>query len=406
MSGARQCVILVGGKGTRLGALTNDTPKPLLPVGGRPFVSYLIQEAARHGFARILLLAGFKAEAFASEIDALRAAAPAAVELKVIAEPEPLGTGGALKFAAPHLDEYFLLLNGDSFFDINLLDLAGPPLPAASVGRLALKPQNDVSRYGTVGLSGDNVTTFTEKSSAGGPGLINGGIYWFNRSLLNHFGHGFVSLETEVLPKLAISGRLRGKVYDRFLLDIGLPQSLEAAQTSVPAQMRRPAVFLDRDGVINRDVGYAHRPEQIVWVDGALAAIKTFNDAGYYVFVVSNQAGVARGYYTEADVIALHRWMAAQMAAHGAHADAYAYCPFHPEGVVAAYAKASPYRKPAPGMILDILKTWPVVKDRSFLIGDRAHDIEAATAAGLPGYLFDGHDLSAFIESRPGMSAR
>ncbi len=406
MSGARQCVILVGGKGTRLGALTKDTPKPLLPVGGRPFLSYLIQEAARHGSERILLLAGFKAEAFANELDVLRAAVPAAVELKVLAEPEPLGTGGALKFAAPHLDEHFLLLNGDSFFDINLLDLAAPPLPEASVGRLALKPEVDVSRYGTVGLKGENVTTFAEKNSAGGPGLINGGIYWFNRSLLNHFGNGFVSLETEVLPKLAIAGRLLGKVYDRFMLDIGLPYSLEQAQTSVPAQMRRPAVFLDRDGVINRDVGYAHRPDQIVWVDGALAAIKTFNDAGFYVFVVSNQAGVARGYYTEADVMALHRWMAAQMAAAGAHADAFAYCPFHPDGTVAAYAKASPHRKPAPGMILDLLKTWPVAKDQSFLIGDRAHDIEAAAAAGLPGYLFEGHDLSAFIESRIGMPAR
>ncbi len=399
MSVSRQCVILVGGKGSRLGALTRERPKPLLAVGGRPFLSYLVQEAARHGFTRILLLAGFKAEVFADEVAALRAAAPATVDLKVIVEPEPMGTGGALKFAGPHLDETFLLLNGDSLFDINLLDLS-IALPDAGVARLALKAQPDVSRYGTVELAADRVRRFAEKSAAGGPGLINGGVYWMRRAILDHIGPGAVSLETDVLPTLAASSRLFGKVYDRFMLDIGLPDTLEQAQSSIPAQMRRPAVFLDRDGVINRDVGYAHRSDQIVWVEGALAAIKSLNDAGYYVFVVSNQAGVARGNYTETDVKALHAWMAERMAEQGAHVDAFSYCPYHPEGIVAEYAKASPRRKPAPGMILDLLQAWPVQKADSFLIGDKAIDVEAAAAAGLPGYLFEGGDLRVFVADR------
>ncbi len=400
MATQRQCVILVGGKGTRLGALTKNTPKPLLPVGGRPFLSYLIGEAARHGFGRILLLAGFKAEAFADELTALRSAAPAAVDLKILAEPEPLGTGGALRFAGPHLEERFLLLNGDSLFDINLTDLAARPLAADGVARIALKVQADVSRYGTVELDGERIRTFAEKNPAGGPGIINGGVYWLSRSVLEGIGAGFVSLETDVLPKLAGSGRLFGKVYDRFMLDIGLPDALAEAQTSIPALVRRPAAFFDRDGVINRDVGYAHRPDQIVWVDGALEAVKACNDAGYYVFVVSNQAGVARGYYTEAAVEALHGWMADQMAAAGAHVDAFMYCPFHPDGTVPQYAKASPNRKPAPGMLLELLRTWPVLTERSFLIGDQASDMAAAAAAGVPGVLYAGGDLSVLVKRR------
>ena len=398
MSAGRQCVILVGGRGSRLGALTKERPKPLLSVGGRPFLSYLVQEAARHGFTRILLLAGFKAEAFAEELAALRAATPAAVELTVVVEPEPLGTGGALKFASAYLDEQFLLLNGDSLFDINILDLTSRPLPGSGFGRLALKAQTDVSRYGTVELERDRIAKFAEKNGVGGPGLINGGVYWMNRGILDHIGAGFVSLESEVLPVLAASGRLFGTIYDRFMLDIGLPDTLEQAQSSVPAQMCRPAAFLDRDGVINQDVGYAHRPEQIIWVDGAVPAIKRLNDAGYYVFVVSNQAGVARGKYTEADVKALHQWMAERMAGQGAHIDAFAYCPYHPEGVVAAYAKSSTRRKPAPGMILDLFATWPIQKDTSFLIGDKALDVEAAAAAGLPGHLFEGGNLREYLE--------
>jgi D,D-heptose 1,7-bisphosphate phosphatase len=398
MLAGRQCVVLVGGKGTRLGALTKERPKPLLSVGGRPFLSYLIQEAARHGFTRILLLAGFKAEAFAGELAELRAAAPAHVEIEVLVEPQPLGTGGALKFAGPKLDAHFLLMNGDSLFDINLLDLTCRSLGEA-VGRLALRPQDDVSRYGTVNFDGEYVLDFAEKNPDAGPGLINGGIYWLSRDILDHVGEGMVSLEQQVLPTLARSGCLLGTVYSRFLLDIGLPDTLQEAQTTIPAQMQRPAIFLDRDGVLNQDIAYAHKPEQIVWVDGAIDAVKSFNDAGWYVFVVTNQAGVARGYYGEQEVNALHAWMAEEMARWGAHIDAFAYCPYHPDGVVARYTKASPCRKPAPGMILDLLQAWPVRKDASYLVGDKDSDVESARAAGIPGFLFEGGNLAAFVKA-------
>ena len=389
-------MILVGGRGTGLGALTQNCPKPLLPVGGRPFVSYLIQEAARHGFRRIILLAGFKTGTFAAELNALRTAAPGDVEITLLTEPEPLGTGGALKFAACHLDEQFLLLNGDSLFDINLLNLTAPTFSAGVLGRLALKAQPDTARYGTVKLKGGQVRKFVEKNPAGGPGLINGGVYWFSRQIIKHIGPGFVSLENEVLPGLAAAGHLQGTVYDRFMLDIGLPDTLEAAQSSIPAQMQRPAVFFDRDGVINKDVGYAHRPDQIEWIAGAVSAVKSFNDAGHYVFVVTNQAGVARGYYGEADVQTLHQWMNDELAHHGAHVDAFMYCPHHPDGTVAKYARTSENRKPAPGMILDLLKSWPVVRERSFLVGDQETDIAAAAAAGVRGYLYQGGDLADF----------
>ena len=165
----------------------------------------------------------------------------------------------------------------------------------------------------------------------------------------------------------------------------------------------RPAVFLDRDGVVNRDVGYAHHPDQIVWVDGAMEAVKILNDAGYYVFVVTNQSGVARGYYSEDHVRDLHTWMGAQMALHGARIDAFAYCPDHPEGTVPAYTKASDRRKPGPGMILELLAAWPVEKDRSFMIGDRDIDVEAATAAGIAGYLFAEANLADFVRARLGL---
>jgi len=160
----------------------------------------------------------------------------------------------------------------------------------------------------------------------------------------------------------------------------------------------RQAVFLDRDGVLNIDHGYVHRPDQIEWIPGAKAAVKRFNDAGCLVFVVTNQAGVARGYFAEEQVQALHRWMAEELEAFGAHVDAFEYCPDHPDGVVERYRRVCERRKPGPGMLLDCMARWPVDKERSFLIGDKADDVAAAAAAGIPGHLFCGPDLLAFTE--------
>ncbi len=152
----------------------------------------------------------------------------------------------------------------------------------------------------------------------------------------------------------------------------------------------RGAVIFDRDGVLNEDVGYAYRPDQIRWVDGAKAAVKAVNDAGLYAFVATNQSGVARGYYTEADVVALHDWMAAELARSGARIDAFVYSPYHLEGTVEAYRRPSPCRKPGPGMILDLLARFPVDPAWTLMIGDKPSDMEAAAAAGIEGLLFAG----------------
>lgn len=159
----------------------------------------------------------------------------------------------------------------------------------------------------------------------------------------------------------------------------------------------RPAAFLDRDGILNHDTGYIHRSGDFVWIDGAKEAVRYLNEKGFLIFVVTNQAGIARGLYGESDVRALHGWVGDQLAAVNARIDAFYFCPHHPTEGDDAYRVVCECRKPSPGMLLRAMREWPVDPAKSFLIGDRQTDLAAAAAAGIEGHLFSGGDLLPFV---------
>lgn len=391
----RQALFLVGGRGTRLGALSANTPKPMQEIAPNVrFLDLLLDHAARHGFTDIVLLAGHLGEQVEAAYAGKRIRE---ASVRVIKEQSPQGTGGALSLAADILDPAFLLANGDSFFDFNLRALAADPL-GASLGRVALRHVPDAGRYGSVQVEGARVTAFLEKDpSRTGPGLINGGVYLLERNITRLL-NAPSSLEVDVFPKLVGAGQIEGMTFDGYFLDIGLPETLAQAKAETVALLVRPAVVFDRDGVLNEDSGYTHRPEQLVWRPGAREAVRLLNDRGYYVFVATNQAGVARGLYEESAIAVFHAHMQDELAKVGAHIDAFYACPFHPEGTVERYRVADhPDRKPNPGMILRALSEWPVDRSRSFLVGDRDSDIEAAQRAGLPGHYYQGGNLAELI---------
>jgi D-glycero-D-manno-heptose 1,7-bisphosphate phosphatase len=150
----------------------------------------------------------------------------------------------------------------------------------------------------------------------------------------------------------------------------------------------RPAAFFDRDGILNVDDGYVHRVEDLKLMPGAAQAVKMCNDAGYWVFVITNQSGIGNGLYSEEAYRQFNALLFAQLAAAGARIDDVRFCPHHPEAKLAQYRQACDCRKPKPGMIRDLISAWPVDVSRSFLIGDRESDMEAGRAAGVRTYFY------------------
>ena len=398
----RQAVVLVGGRGTRLGELTDTLPKPMLPVGERPFLDILLGEIARHGLTDILLLTGYRGDVIAARYDGRNIGG---ANIRCIQEAEPMGTAGALRTAASALDEEFLMLNGDCLFDINLLAIPLVEADGRWVAKIALRQIADASRYGTVELEATRIVQFRERGGANAA-LINGGIYILRREILDHIPEGPSSIERDIFPALADQGLAFGAPFEGFFLDIGIPADYERAQALIPAALTRPAAFLDRDGVLNHDDGYTHRPDHFRWIEGAVEAVRHLNDRGFYVFVVTNQAGVARGFYDETTVQALHGWMQSQLAPYGAHIDAFYYCPHHPDGTVQTYRRICDSRKPGSGMFERALRQWPVDRANSFVIGDRQSDLEAGARVGIAGVLFQGGNLGAAVTTAETLAAQ
>lgn len=392
----KQCAVLVGGLGTRLGSLTAETPKPMLTVGDRPFLAWLLREVVRYGIDDILLLTGHHSAVIQSELRALQDRLPKRVTLTISEEPVRAGTGGALFHARELLQDHFLLLNGDSLFDCDLTPALAMREDPGVLGRLMLRRVADASRYGVVELQGDRLAAFKERPDAGAPGLINGGVYCLSRNIIARTS-AVCSLERDVLPGLAQDGSLRGTESEGWFIDIGIPPDFDRAQHELPRRLIRPALFLDRDGVCNVDHGWVGTRERFDWIPGAKAAIRLAHIRGWHVFIVTNQSGVARGLYDEAAVQTLHGWMQGEALAAGGTIDDVRYCPYHPDAVAPEYRRTSSWRKPEPGMILDLLRVWELEPARCIMVGDQPSDMAAAKAAGVAGHIFPGGNLASFV---------
>jgi D-glycero-D-manno-heptose 1,7-bisphosphate phosphatase len=384
----RQCAVLVDELGTNLNALCGD----------RPFLAWLLREFVRFGVEEFVLLTRTMSAEVDTRVQALSAFLPRAGQIVISQVPEQTGGWGAVSHARERLDQRFLLCDGDQLLDFNCSSL----LSAASadgadvMGRMVLRRLDDASGHDVVTLDGDRVGELCEPAGLQMGGLINAGIYVFDRRVFAELSaHG--SRNGDIMPRLVSEGAIRGTIGDGCCHEIGVPEGLALAQREMPRALRRRALFLDRDGVINVDHGWIGTRERFEWTPGAREAIRSATEAGWHVFVVTNQSGVARGHYDEAAVATLHAWMVDEVRRAGGTIDDIRYCPFHPDAVMPAYRRVSDWRKPAPGMLLDLIRAWELDPMRCVLVGDQESDLVAAEAAGISARRFNGGNLANFV---------
>lgn len=369
---SRQCAILAGGLGTRLGALTTTTPKPLLDCGGRPFLAWVLRELSRFGVEDFVVLSGYLSDQIDAFVDRARDYLPKPVRVRATREPVRAGTGGALWHARDVLDEDFLLVNGDSWFDTNLARFMTGAALDGGIGHVLLRKVVDTSRYGVAKLAGNRIAVFNDRAQPGAPGIVNGGIYRMRKSVLDYV-QPVCSLEGDVLPRLAEEGVLTGQAMDGYFIDIGSPRDYRRAQDELPERLHRPAMFFHA-GLLGRSFKRAGSIEDFGSADGAQAAIRAVTDAGFHVFVVGGEAGDDAAQ----QAVRRARTVGELRAAGGAVDDM--------DDHVAA-----------PDAIIAIARRWQIDRKRSHLIAGVESDLAEEEEAGVTRSIFPGGDFHAFV---------
>ena len=375
-----EAVVLAGGLGTRLRSVVKDLPKCMAPVAGEPFLSYVMEWLGRHDVRRVILSVGYLKDDIVNWVSSQSFH----FEVDYAIEEEPLGTGGAIRFALSKCRERkVVVVNGDTFFPVDL-----DAMPFDGPLTVALKPMKDFDRYGALDLAPDGTVTVFHEKALVKEGLINGGVYALNGLDLGSFPDKF-SFEKDLLEPLCAQGKVRGWVSDRYFLDIGVPEDYSLAQTQLPIYRAVKAfssrimeadadtLFLDRDGTLNvRIVGdYVRMPEQLVMLPGILEEMPLWAGKFRYIIIVTNQRGVGKGVMTDADLAAVHRHLLSLVQAAGGRIDAILTC--------TSVSDDDPRRKPNPGMYSEARELFPDIK-KAVMAGDSHYDRDFAVNAGIP----------------------
>lgn len=381
-------VILVGGRGSRLGKLTNNVPKPLIKIRDKPFLDYLLYQICKYKFKKIYLLCSYKYNQFKKSYHNKYIFG---VHIICINEKQRKGTAGALFYIKKKIKNNFFLFNGDSYFPINLDNFYKFSLKQNKIITIACKINenyNSNKKISNLGIE-KNLLFFSNKKTK----IMNGGIYFIKKKFLNHISNKNSSLENDHLKSLIIKKEVAGKLYNKFFVDIGLKKNLKLANQKINKYFNQKAFFLDRDGVINKDIGYLYKIKDLVFLKDTFKAIKYLNHKKYLVIIVTNQSGIGRGYYNLKQFRKLEKFIEKTAEKNKCKIDSTYFCPHHPKFGQGIYKKKCNCRKPKPGLILNAINNWSINVKKSFMIGDNKTDQEAAQKAAIKFYFKTNNSL-------------
>jgi D-glycero-D-manno-heptose 1,7-bisphosphate phosphatase len=379
----RQAVILAGGRGTRMRPLTDDRPKPMIEIAGRPFLAYIVDRLAEQGFGRIEMLLGYLPDVIR---DYFGDGSSFGVEIGYSVSDADDLTSRRVQLVEERLDPLFLLVYCDNYWPIDMDRHWERYLEIGAPAMTTIYANEDGYSRDNVRVGGDGRIEVFDRSRTA-PGLKGVEISYaiIPRSVLGRLpADGNELVEQALYPSLAADGMLGGFVSGHRYYSVGSMHRLPLTERFFA---RQPAIVLDRDGVLNERpprAEYVRSPDGWRWRDGALESLRLLKDAGYRVIVVSNQAGVGRGVMSEADVRAVNDRMIGEAEAAGGHIDAVYYCPHDWDAGCAC-------RKPKPGMLFDAQHDHDLDLTRTTFIGDDERDGEAAAAAGAPYLHVDEH---------------
>jgi histidinol-phosphate phosphatase family protein len=394
-----QVAILAGGAGTRLRSRSGNLPKPMVPVCGKPLLQHQIELCHAHGFTDILLLLHFRPEAV---MEHFGDGSAFGVRLGYEIEKTPRGTAGALRDALPRLASRFLVLYGDTFVDVDLRRLLQAHARAAADATLLLHPNDHPQDSDLVALDKQGrvraLFPYPHPNGTYRRNLVNAALYAMERDGLAAFApaEGQADIAKHMFPAMLAAGRtLAGYVTPEYIKDAGTPERLDKVESDLASGLverlscrrLRSAVFIDRDGTLNQEVGHLKDAAQLALIDGAGAAVRRLNREGRLAVVITNQPVLARGDVTEEGLDAIHARLEALLGEQGAYLDALYVCPHHPDrgfaGEVPSLKIQCECRKPGIGLIEKACRDLAIDRSTSWFVGDTSSDIEAGGRAGL-----------------------
>jgi D-glycero-D-manno-heptose 1,7-bisphosphate phosphatase len=388
----RQAVILAGGQGTRLRPLSDIRPKAMIEIHGRPFLEEIVEMLKDQGFEEVLMLLGYLPNVVQ---DYFQNGSRWGLKISYSVTPVENNTGRRLKIAEPLLHDCFLLLYCDNYWPMQMGPMWKRFLEAGAPAMLTVYTNKDGWTKNSIRVDAEGFITAFDKSGST-PDLQGVEISYaiFRKSVLDLLPENEnVPLEETIYPVLAQRRELAAFVTDHRYYSVGSVNRLPMTEMFLA---RHPTVILDRDGVINRKpprACYVRTWSEFEWLPGAQEALAQLKQAGYRVIVISNQAGIARGAMTEADLLEINRQMVSEATRAGGGVDAIYYCPHH-------WDDGCECRKPKPGMLFQAQRDFTLDLSRTWFIGDDERDAQAADAAGCPSLLVtEDRPLLALVQS-------
>ena len=391
-------VIIAGGQGTRIASVNSEIPKAMIPINGKPIIEYQVEIAKRYGFHDFIFIIGYLGDLIESYF---QDGSQWGVSISYYRETTPLGTAGALGYLKEELTEDFFVFYGDTVMDFDMLHMLNYHRTKQADATLFLHPNAHPYDSDIVDIDAQGkVRGFHHKPHPDGfiaHNMVNAALFIFSPKVLEKIDMGVkCHIEKHVLPRCIAGGmNLYGYVSAEYIKDMGTPDRYYAVCDDVISgkvarlnrAYSRPAIFLDRDGVINYEVDLLHRVEQMQLIPGAAEAIRRINQMGYLAILVTNQPVIARNLCSFEELEHIHMQMETLLGHEHAYVNAIYYCPHHPDAGYPEERKEYKIRcncrKPAPGMLLQAAKDWNIDLENSYMIGDSQRDVEAGHNAGV-----------------------